>query len=290
MSYLFKSNPRIKSSSQRKVQTNNNYYPYNKTNSIYFRDTIKQFCPNQRFVDHRPNPHRPLVNPPTDYNYFNYPTERENYTPCYINYQKGEVLPLITREDLKKYLNSNGKLYKHQRPCSTCLKINYGNYGRNYYTVKQKRSFPFVNGNFTGTNFRISSANKTTFPKDIRKIRNKNENYNNKYDTYNQYNNEYYGNEKYNNENYENENLNNEKLNNKKLNNENLNYKNLNKEKYNNEIEENNEEKNKNVNDKFINSNYYEFAPNISAYHKTQILNNHKPYLVDEFNDYGLKD
>jgi len=101
MSYLYKQQARNKSSSQRRAQTNNYFSPYDKANSIYFRDTIKQFCPFQRFVDHRPNPHRPLLNPPTDNSYYNYPTERENYSPCYYDYRKGDLYPLLSKEDLK---------------------------------------------------------------------------------------------------------------------------------------------------------------------------------------------
>ena len=281
MAYLYKQKARNKSSSQRRAQTNNYFSPYDKANSIYFRDTIKQFCPFQRFVDHRPNPHRPLLNPPTDNSYYNYPTERENYNPCYYDYRTRQLYPLLTKEDLKIYLKNNGKLYKHQRPCSACLKINNGNYGRNYYTVKQKRTFPFVNGNFIGTDFRISSARKTPFSIDIKKIRYKNRNPYNNYDTYNQYNNKNDENEKYNNKYYENE-----KLNNEKLDNENYNNEKLDNEKYNYEKEEIKEERN--INDKNkLDDDYYEFCPNRYGYHKTQILNNYRPYMIDEYNVLG---
>ena len=301
MSYLYKQQARNKSSSQRRAQTNNYFSPYDKENLIYFRDTIKQFCPFQRFVDHRPNPHRPLLNPPTDDSYYNYPTERENYNPCYYDYRTRQLYPLLTKEDLKIYLKNNGKLYKHQRPCSACLKINNGNYGRNYYTVKQKRTFPFVNGNFIGTDFRISSARKTPYSIDIKKIRYKNRNPYNNYDTYNQYNNEYnrnerynneyngnerynneyYGNERYNNKYYENEKYNNEKLDNEKYNNEKLD-----NENYNNEKEEIKEEKNY-IDKKNLDADYYEFCPNVYGHHKTQILNNYKPYMIDQYDVLG---
>ena len=117
-------------------QTDQNDYlnPYNKTSSVYFRDTIKQFCPHQRFVDHRPYPYRPFVKPPTDFNYFNNPTEKDSFVPCFKNYAKRELNPLVTRQDLSKYLKYNGGLIKHQRPCNSCSRINNGNYGRNYYT------------------------------------------------------------------------------------------------------------------------------------------------------------
>ena len=54
-------------------RTENNQYlnPLSKSNAIYFRDTIKQFCPHQRYVDHRPYPYRSFVRPPVDFNYYN---------------------------------------------------------------------------------------------------------------------------------------------------------------------------------------------------------------------------
>ena len=188
MSNFLKGN---KSSLQFRTYNNDYISPYTKVQSIYFRDTIKQFCPHQRFVDHRTYPIRTFSRPPIDFNYFNNPTEKDSFVPCYVNRSRKEIHPLITRQDLAKYLKTNGKLLKHRLPCNSCDRINNGNYGRNYYTIYQK-SFPFINGNFTGNNFRIKTGYKTSYGGGKRyKLRD--------YDfknTDNQFNNEYYDYEK----------------------------------------------------------------------------------------------
>ena len=151
-----------KTSLQFHTDYNNYLTPHNNTNSIYFRDTIKQFCPHQRYVDHRPYPYRNFVKPPTDFNYFNNPTDKDSFVPCFKKYTTRELQPLVTRQDLAKYLKYNGKLISHHRPCNSCSRINDGNYGRNYYNINHK-SFPFINGNFTGTNFRINNRFVTPY-------------------------------------------------------------------------------------------------------------------------------
>ena len=244
--------------------TENNKYlnPYNKANSIYFRDTIKQFCPHQRFVDHRPYPIRPFMNLPSDFNYFNNPTEKDSFVPCFKNYAKRELNPLVTRQDLAKYLKYNGGLIKHQRPCNSCSRINNGNYGRNYYNINHK-SFPFINGNFTGTNFRITNGFNTPYQTRNNRsqhLRYKIRDYDN-YNTNNDYNNQ-----------YNNENINNEYAENDKEKKEDM--KNIKKE---NEIISKN---------KYI--NYYGATPNYKrTFHKTQIFNHYKPFMVDDFKEYA---
>jgi hypothetical protein len=197
MSSLVEKKNKNNSSLQFKTDYSDYLNPYNKSNSIYFRDTIKQFCPHQRYVDHRPYPYRSFVKPPTDFNYFNNPTEKDSFVPCFKNYPKRELLPLVTRQDLAKYLKNNGKLISHKRPCNSCSRINYGNYGRNYYTIEHK-SFPFINGNFTGTNFRVTNGFSTLYQ--TRKDRKRRLGYKIKdYDknqTNGEFNNEYYENQK----------------------------------------------------------------------------------------------
>ena len=252
---------RNKSSLQFKTYNNEYIDPYNKKSDIYFRDTIKQFCPHQRFVDHRPYPIRNFVVPPIDFNYYNNPIEKDAYVPCFKNYQKRELQPLVTRQDLAKYLKNNGKLINHQRPCNSCSRINDGNYGRNYYTFNHK-SFPFINGNFTGTNFRITNGFNTSYGGNrSRRIRYKIRDYDN-YQTNNEYNNEYNNgnNNEYNNEN------NNEKEGFKKDNN-------LNSGKTGNIFNE---------------TEYLRETPKIKRrFHKTQIFNRYKPYMVDDFKEFA---
>ena len=273
MSRLNEVKPRnnFQNSMQYRTEYNNFPNPLNKSDSIYFRDTIKQFCPHQRFVDHRPYPFRSSVLPPIDFNYYNNPTEKDMYVPCFKNYHKREINPLVTREDLAKYIKTGGSLFNHRRPCVSCNRINDGNYGRNYYTYYQK-SFPFINGNFCGENFKYTNGLKTpTLSRNNGNVRYRlrgidHGNYNN-YDTNNNFNNNY-------NNNYDNTN-------------EDENEKKNSAEKDNLKNEKDNEMDT--INNKYNTiSNYSDYKPKYRRrFHKTQIFNNYKPFMVDDFKEYA---
>ena len=198
------------------------------------------------------------MNPPSDFSYFNNPTEKDSFVPCFKNYAKRELNPLVTRQDLAKYLKYNGGLIKHQRPCNSCSRINNGNYGRNYYNINHK-SFPFINGNFTGTNFRITNgfnAPYQTGNNRSQQIRYKIRDYDNYHN--NDYNNQY--------------------------NNENIN----------NEYDENEKEKKEDIkkeNDICSKSKYINYYGATSKYkrtfHKIQIFNHYKPFMVDDFKEFA---
>lgn len=251
MSSLEENKNKYNSSLQFKTEYLDYLNPYQKSNSIYFRDTIKQFCPHQRYVDHRPYPYRPFVKP-TNFNYFNSPTEKDSFIPCFKSYPKRELLPLVTRQDLAKYLKNNGKLISHKRPCNSCSRINYGNYGRNYYTIEHK-SFPFINGNFTGTNFRIINGFSTLYQERNdrkRRLPYKIKDYDNN-QTNGEFNNEYYENQK----NYS----------------ENKNQSNINR-------------------NNFYKTEYFRggATPNYKRrFNKTQIFNHYKPFMVDDFKEFA---
>ena len=55
MSTLLRSKGRNRSSQQFIPEYRDYLNPFNKTNSIYYRDTIKQLCLHQRFVYYRSN-------------------------------------------------------------------------------------------------------------------------------------------------------------------------------------------------------------------------------------------
>ena len=248
-----------------KTEYFDNYIPINQKNSIYFRDTIKQFCPHQRYVDHRPNPFRNFVQPPTNFNYYNNPTEKDTFIPCYNNYPRRDLLPLVTRQDLSKYIKNNGRIFKHNKPCKSCSRINEGNYGRNYYTIYHK-SFPFINGNFTGTNFRIK--NRFINPYQTRN------NGQPRYNINDENNNIYQRNYESNIDNRYDNNMNN--MNNNDAINENA--------KNNNETEIKQNENNT-INAKNTTSNY---TPKFRrSFHKTQIFNHYKPFMVDDFKEFA---
>ena len=268
------------------ISTDNSLYKYHLTSRnktpMNFRDTSSQFCPHQKFVDHRPYPYRSFLKSTSNFNYFNYPIKSENFIPCYKAMNKRKCLPLITRQDLAKYLKFNGTLLKHIRPCTSCIKINKGNYGRNYSTVNQKR-FPFIDGNFVGSGPGIIPRYKTPL-----NSRNKNNHFRYRLSS---------SKEAYNNEVFTN--INNNMNNNTELDNIYNNYMiNDKKEERKNEEMDKFEEIDDNVGNnetkglKIISKN---FSNNITFYqplkrtkfHKTQIFNHYKPYLVDEFKEYA---
>jgi hypothetical protein len=260
------------------IQSMKNRTPLN------FRYTNKQFCPFQKFVDHRPNPYRPLSKTNSDVNFFNHPIEKEKYISCYKFVNNRRLYPLVTRSDLAKYLKLDGTLLRHQTPCNSCNKINGGNYGRNYYSLI-KKSFPFIKGNFCGNLTKFIPRYNT--PSNSRNLTNrfKKKFLRNSHDD------------------YFNSNINN-KNNNYSTEEKNIRSKSVIKKIYekNKKEEKKNEEDNdfnltkflkNNDNQRFkylsrnSQSNYF-YRPVIrKSFHKTQIFNHAKPFLVDEFKEYG---
>ena len=269
------------------ISTDNSLYKYHLTSRnktpMNFRDTSSQFCPHQKFVDHRPYPYRSFLKSNSNFNYFNSPVKSENFIPCYKAMNKRKCLPLITRQDLAKYLKFNGTLLKHIRPCTSCIKINKGNYGRNYSTVNQKR-FPFIDGNFVGSGPGIIPRYKTPL-----NSRNKNNHFRYRLSS---------SKEAYNNEVFTNIN-NNIMSNNNELDNIYNNYmindkkeerKNEEMDKF-EEIDDNvgnNETKGLKIISKNFSNNTTFYQPlKRTKFHKTQIFNHYKPYLVDEFKEFA---
>lgn len=243
--------------------------------STNFRYVKQKFCPFQRYVDHRPYPYRPLSNTTTNRDFFNYPTEKEKYISCYKYINKQKLFPLVTRSDLAKYLKLEGTLLRHQTPCYSCNKINGGNYGRNYYSLT-KKSFPFIKGNFCGnlTKFNPRQNTPSSSRNQTNKIKDKffqgiNDRYNNNFNT-------------------EGKNLDknsvkkmydtNKKEERKNENNDDINF---------NEYIQENESKRYKFLSRNASDNHF-YRPVIkTTFHKAQIFDHCKPYLVDEFKEYG---
>ena len=254
-----------------------NYFPPKDKNKtpLNLRYLNNKFCPFQKYVDHRPYPYRPLTNSTSNTNLFNHPIDKEKYVSCFRNMNKKKLYPLITRSDLAKYLKLDGTLLRHQTPCSACNRINRGNYGRNYYSLI-KKSFPFVKGNFCGNLTKFFLRNNTPSNSRNQTDRFKNRFFNNINDKYD------------NNFNTDEKNLSQNKF--KKI------YDMDKKEESKNEKNDdfnNNEFMNENENKryKFISRNAsanYFYRPVIKkTFHKTQIFDHCKPYLVDTFKEYG---
>ncbi len=250
--------------------------------NLYLRYTRNQFCPFQRFVDHRPNPYRPSSSTPSSIKKFIYPTDKEKYISCYKFIDKKKLYPLITRQDLSKYFNLDGILLKHNKPCFSCKKINQGNYGKNYYALV-KKSFPFIKGNFSGniTKFLPKNITPTSSRNLTNNLRNRFiENIHYNYNTEDTNANAYTFRNAYNKEQKEQK-----------------------EEQKQEEQKEEGENENKDK-DNFVpfskkddnpkvkllirnNSSSFFNRPIFRRFHKTQIFNRCKPFLVDEFKEYA---
>lgn len=210
--------------------------------SIYFRDTLKQNGPNQRYADHMPYAYRPNVKPQGEF-------------PCFENYPKGDFNPLTSKENLNKYLKAKNSLFNRHSQCQACQKLNRS-YGKNYNTSYQK-PFPLIKGNYPN----LKKSNKTPY-----QAKNK------LYNTINYDNRDY---ESYN----EDSNVKYPKIEKKSNGLDNT-------EKQNNRyntIEATNSIKKEN---QVINS--YSYQPRFRrTFHKRQIFNNYKPFMVDDFHEYA---
>ena len=127
-----------------------------------------------------------------------------------------------------------------------------------------QKSFPFINGNFTGNNFRVIHGYNTPYQlrnNRSRELRYKIRDYDN-YQTNNEYNNQF---------NYENNNNNEHNENEKEI-----------KESCQN-IKKENE-----LNKQSKYYNYYGATPKYKrTFHKTQIFNHYKPFMVDDFKEFA---
>lgn len=216
----------------------------NQKKNIYFRDTLKQNGPNQRYADHMPYAYRPNVKPQGEF-------------PCFEN-QKGDFNPLTSKENLNKYLKTKNSLFNRHRQCQACQRLN-ASYGKNYNTSYQK-TFPLIKGSLPN----LKNSNKMPYQTRNYKLGNYNTiNYDNSdYETYNEDSNVKYPKI----EKKSNGPDNTEKQNNRY-----------------NTIDATNSIKNEN---KIINS--YSYQPRFRrTFHKRQIFNNYKPFMVDDFHEYA---
>ena len=251
MSYL-DNKQKNKTRPELQFKTENNQYPnsLNQKKTIYFRDTMNKNGPNQRYADHIPYAYRSTVKPAGE-------------LPSFETLPNGDFNPLTSRENLTRYLKTKNSLFTRHRQCQACQRLN-GSYGKNYYTSYQK-AFPLIKGNYPN----LKKSNKIPFQtRNNGKLRYKLGNYN----TINYDNNDY---EAYNDD-------------------SNIKYPKIEKnvngldnaEKQNNRyntIDATNSIKNEN---KIINS--YSYQPRFRrTFHKRQIFNNYKPFMVDDFHEYA---
>jgi hypothetical protein len=254
MSYL-DSKQTNKTRPELQFKTENNQYSnsLNQKKTIYFRDTLKQNGPNQKYADHMPYAYRSNVKPQGEF-------------PCFENNPKGDFNPLASRENLNKYLKTKNSYFSRHKQCQACQRLNWS-YGKNYNTSYQK-TFPLIKGSFPS----LKQTNEMSYQtRNNGKLKYKLGNY----DTNNYVNNDY---ETYN----EDSNVKYPKIEKKPNSLDNT-------EKQNNRyntIDATNSIKNDNCGNKVINS--YSYQPRFRrTFHKRQIFNNYKPFMVDDFHEYA---
>lgn len=238
---------------QFKTEGNQNTNSLNQKKSIYFRDTIKQTGLKQKYADHMPYPYRPSVKPQGEILGFD-------------NHSKGEFNPLTSRQNLSKYLKTKNSLFSHHKSCQACQRLN-GSYGKNLSTSYQN-SFPL-----------IKNAKLTTYQnRNNGRIKYKLGNYNTI--NYDNENNKNY--DQYNETNYNEDNIKYPKIEKNSKGLDNI-------EKQNNRyntIDATNSIKNDNSGNKVTNS--YSYKPRFRrTFHKRQIFNNYKPFMVDDFHEFA---
>ena len=250
--------------------TENNQYTnsLNQKKTIYFRDTIKQNGPKQKYAEHIPYAYRSGVKPQGD-----------DYMPYFENYPRGDINPLTSRQNLSKFLKTKNSLFGHHRQCQACSRLNGGSYGKNYYTSYQK-TFPLIKGSFVGDNSKYPNIKKSCImPYQARsngklKYKLKNNNTLN-YDNYDNY--------IYNETNCNEDN----KIKYPKIEKNNTGPDTIEKQnnRY-NTIDATNSIKNENYGNQVLNS--YSYKPRFRrTFHKRQIFNNYKPFMVDDFHEYA---
>jgi len=221
--------------------------PAPKIKKITLKNPIKKICPFQRFIDQRPYPYRKFIRSSSDLNYFNHPIKQDQYVSCFKNIFDRKLRPLVSREDLAKFLhNRSNTLFKHLKPCNSCSEINNSNYNKNYY-INFKKCLPIIRKRESKENIndlKISECckeeNSTNLSRNIPIIKKKihsdicerSKNFEIK------------------------------KIDTKKE-------KNLNLEKQ--------------LNNKFNSTSFCYIPRNKRGFHKTQIFNGSKPFLVDDF-------
>ena len=241
------------------------YNTFNKSQNISFRDKIQKSFVHPKYVNfnnNRPHSYRTFLKSAAPFNYYN--DRRDNLLVCYNGGPKKEFQS-TSRAKYEK--NRRATSLKYKRPCGCYSNYNLSKYSQcfdpcfNYNTFYQENELPIIDRN---NNARYSDENyMNKFDKP--KIRNKGGKISYKL--------------RENVEDFEKEEKEEEKMYTEPNNKENIETKNKDlNEKINKE---------KRMNDGFRKKKYYLNVKPRRRFHKTQIFNNYKPFLVDDFKDYG---
>ena len=268
------------------TESTNHYNTFNKARFSSFRDKIKKKAYNSDINYYRPNSYKgsTFLKSTAPFKYSNNRNERNGLLVCYNGGPRKKFHPIITRDNLSQFLRNRSTSYRFKRPCGCYSnyysekykpEYYYPNYERNeqYNTFYKQNNLPYISDNdnlrYTNgfmspqignrKNGNITYKLKDNFEDEKLRINTESNNY-----------------EK--NQNMENQN---QEQNEKKEENNEVKYEEkkeeINGEKY--EYESYKEKMRK----KF---SYFNIRPRRS-FHKVQIFNNCKPFLVDDFKEYG---
>ena len=269
---------------------------FNKTNYSSFRDKMKMMNNYKSNNYYRPNPFNSFFKSSAPFNYYNNMNERNRLLVRYNGGPQREY-NYITRDNISKFLRKRNNSNRYKRPCGCYSKYNISKYSQvfdhpeyeNEYQngfYNQGNKLPLIGDN--DNNMRYSNSNgfmtpemkNKRFGKLTYKLKDNfdNENY--------QQNNELNNLAKNQNANeniHENENEN--------VNNINENINQIENNEVINDVKK--EDNNENIDKKVSNGNtIFILRDNCNIkprrrFHKVQIFNNYKPFLVDDFKEYG---
>lgn len=271
MKSLYSLTRNFKTSSDNRTVDNisNNLIPKKKI-SIYNKEKINKYLLPKKILEYKPFPFRSFIDCSSNPNSINYPSENEKNAPFNPNLDISRNFPLITRQDFIKYLKKKSDLLKFKKRCISCEKLREEN-EKNYLSTIDQRNLPSITGRSFGNKYSIIHRYKTPLNAPRNKV------YNLKYKLINFKTNR--SNSGINLLNTSNSvNLKEERKNDSTVDEE--------CEKLNEILKPTNESVNvvsRNNIKKIV------FKPKIRTnFRKTQIFNHFKPYLVDEFKDYGI--
>ena len=260
------------------------YNTFNKVNYSSLRDKIKlkNKIYNSNYNAYIPNTYNntTFFRSKAPFNYYNNVNDRNDLMICYNGGPKKQYNTLTTRDNISQYLKNRSKTLKYKRPCGCYSKYystkyrheyDYPNFerSRQYNTLYKQNNLNYLPNISGNDNLRYSydfMTPRTENKKNITyKLKGNSDNGNNRLNT--DINN-YEPHQNLETENQE---------------------QNVKKEEI---VEENHEEikpalineKEKNRNKKKL--NYFNLRPR-RRFHKIQIFNNYKPFLVDDFKEYG---
>ena len=129
--------------------------------SIYSRDKMNKYQPLTKNTEYnKPFPFRSFVDFSSNTNNMNLPTEEEKNSSNYPKPEQSRYFPLITRQDLLKYLKKKGELLKFKKHCVSCEKLREEN-EKNYLSTLDQSNLPAITGRSLANKYKIIHRYKT---------------------------------------------------------------------------------------------------------------------------------